>query len=152
MRHIGAPIAMAISTLAGCSSGPVASPRMAVTPAESRPTVIDSAAIQAQLATGEHLVTTVCLGCHTIGPPPAKAPPFRMVAMRYRRQFGPGDSAVARIAAYVAAPSAQRSLMPAMMIDRFGLMPALSLPDSQLRAAARYVLSLDGIGGMGPRR
>jgi len=57
--------------------------------------------------------------------------------------------------AWIKAPAKDKSLMPAMAIERFGLMAPLPLPDEQLRAAAAYVWSLSegdstmrGMGGM----
>jgi len=46
---------------------------------------------------------------------------------------------VAAISAWVANPSAERSQLPAMAIERFGLMAPLPLPDSSLQAVAEWV-------------
>ena len=59
-----------------------------------------------------------------------------------RKYPQPADAAAA-LAAYVRAPDAAKSLLPAHAIERFGLMPAQSqLNDAQLDAVARYVLTL----------
>jgi cytochrome c len=106
----------------------------------------DTTAYTTRLARGRQTVETVCAACHSVAMPPKAAPPLRMVAMHYRRSAG--DSAVAAIAAYVRSPAAERSALPPGVIRRFGLMPALALPDSQLRDAAAYILSLPGGGSM----
>lgn len=124
-----------------------------------------SAAVSAQgtsadtalIAQGRQLVTTVCAACHTEQPPPKLAPPLAHVSRRYRMQHnGDREKAMARIVAWIKAPAKEKSLMPAMAIERFGLMAPLPLPDEQLRAAAAYVWSLSsndstmrGMGGMG---
>jgi hypothetical protein len=108
----------------------------------------DTTTRSAQLERGRQTVQTVCSACHTLAPAPTKAPPFPMVAMSYRR--GRTDSAAAAaIAAWVRAPSADRSLLPPMVIQRFGLMPALPLDQRTLEDAALYILSLNRMGGMG---
>jgi len=107
----------------------------------------------ALLAQGKQLVSTVCVACHTEQPPPKLAPPLAHVSQRYRMMHqGDRDKAMARIVAWIKAPAKEKSLMPAMAIDRFGLMAPLPLPDDQLRAAAAYLWSLSegatGIRGM----
>lgn len=103
-----------------------------------------------QLAQGKQLVSTVCVACHTEQPPPKLAPPLAHVSRRYRMQHqGDRDKALERIVAWIKAPAKEKSLMPAMAIERFGLMAPLPLPDEQLRAAAAYVWSLsEGETGM----
>ena len=115
-----------------------------------------SSADTALIAQGKQLVTTVCAACHTEQPPPKLAPPLAHVSRRYRMQHnGDREKALARIVAWIKAPAKDKSLMPAMAIERFGLMAPLPLPDEQLRAAAAYVWSLSegdstmrGMGGM----
>lgn len=105
----------------------------------------------ALLAQGKQLVTTVCAACHTEQPPAKLAPPLAHVSHRYRMQHkGDRDAALDRIVAWIKAPAKERSLMPPMAIERFGLMAPLPLPDEQLRAAAAYVWLLsEGEHGMG---
>lgn len=97
----------------------------------------------ALLAQGKQLVSTVCAACHTEQPPAKLAPPLAHVSNRYRMQLkGDRDMALERIVAWIKAPAKDKSLMPPMAIERFGLMAPLPLPDDQLRAAAAYVWSL----------
>lgn len=108
-----------------------------------------------QLATGKHVVETVCFACHTEQPPHKTAPPLAMVANHYRQATPSLEAATKRIVEWVPAPSREKSLLPPMAIERFGLMPAQQLPDSQIRAAAAYILTLqhrgmgNGMGAMG---
>lgn len=105
----------------------------------------------AVLAQGKQLVTTVCAACHTEQPPAKLAPPLAHVSHRYRTQLkGDRDATLDRIVAWIKAPAKDRSLMPPMAIERFGLMAPLPLPDEQLHAAAAYLWSLsEGERGMG---
>jgi mono/diheme cytochrome c family protein len=108
----------------------------------------DTTTRSARLERGKQTVQTVCSACHTLAPPPTQAPPLPMVAMSYRR--GRTDSAAAAaIVAWVRAPSADRSILPPAVSQRFGLMPALPLDERTLEDAALYVLSLNRMGGMG---
>ena len=101
-----------------------------------------------QQARGRQVVETVCLACHTMHGPPKAAPPFRMVVMHYRRHADDSAAAVQRITEWIAAPSAERSLLPGMVRARWGLMPPLPLPEEQRRAAAAYLLATPpGAGG-----
>ena len=148
MRIAGSILALGVLA---CTSAPRAGrpdESHATHAAPAAPAGADSASLAQELARGEQVVRTTCAACHTLEPPPDKAPPFAMIAMRYRAAAASDDEAIARIVAWVRAPDAERSLLPAMAIERFGLMPPLPLPDSLLRPAARYLLTLGGHGGM----
>lgn len=108
-----------------------------------------AAADTALLRKGKEIVSTICAACHTEQPPPKLAPPLAHVSQRYRMMVGDRDKAIARITAWIKEPSKDRSLMPPMAIERFGLMAPLPLPDDQRLAAATYLWSLsEGKGGM----
>jgi len=96
----------------------------------------------ALLAEGKQVYESVCTGCHSMESPATLAPPMTHVAKHYRQAFSERDSAVAHIITFVRNPAAERSKMPAHVQERFGLMPALPLPDEQLRAVATYIWSL----------
>ncbi|HEX4936506.1 MAG TPA: c-type cytochrome [Gemmatimonadaceae bacterium] len=96
----------------------------------------------ALLARGRQVVQTTCAACHTEGPPMKAAPPFRMVAMHYRRALPDSAAVVQRITQWIAAPDSTKSLLPPMARRRFGLMPALPISEAERRAAAVYVQSL----------
>ena len=101
----------------------------------------------AQLAQGKQIVSTVCAACHTEQPPAKLAPPFAHVAARYRMKLGDRDKTIERMVAWIKTPAKDRSLLPPMAIERFGLMPPLPLPDAQLQAAAAYLWSLSDESG-----
>lgn len=119
---------------------------LAVTPlaAQQRASAPDGAAVFGM----------VCAMCHSVQPPAKAAPPMSHAASYYVRAHSDTDSAVAAIVAYLEQPDAKRSLLPAMAIERFGLMPSQAhLSDEQLEAVARYVLTLADsthMGGHGP--
>ena len=77
------------------------------------------------------------------------------VVRHYRARFGTRDAVVERIAAWLAAPAADRSIMPAHMVERWGVMPPVALDEAQRRAVAEYVWTLDAqphhTGGAGAR-
>jgi mono/diheme cytochrome c family protein len=141
----------ALGALASCTAAPqrnVTSTGSTLTLAAEKGETRDTTPLSASLARGQQTVRTVCAACHTEAPPPKAAPPFRMIATHYRQATPDSAAAVAAIVAYVRAPAANRSLLPPMVIQRFGLMPAQPLGEEQLGDAARYILSLDGGGGM----
>ena len=64
-------------------------------------------------------------------------------AAYYLRKHQDVDSAAAAMAAYLKQPAAERSALPAMAVERFGLMPSQAhLSDAQLQAVTRYTLTL----------
>lgn len=111
--------------------------------------LVSASAVQAQNAPkpahaeGEQVFQTVCSVCHSVQPPAKAAPPMAHAAAYYLRRHTNADSAAAAIVAYIRQPAAERSAMPPHVITRFGLMPPHGhLPEAQLKAAARYVLTL----------
>ena len=92
-----------------------------------------------ELAEGARLFDYICSQCHTVDPPPNLAPPMTHVARHLRQRFSTEDEAVAFILSFVPAPTAEASVMPAMAVERFGLMPPLPLPPELLTEVARYV-------------
>ncbi|MBA3891133.1 MAG: hypothetical protein H0X64_11455 [Gemmatimonadaceae bacterium] len=79
--------------------------------------------------------------------------------MRYRGTSASTDDAAARMARYIRNPVADSCCsppwLPAMAIQRFGLMPPLALPHSVLLAAARHILETghgNAAGGHGRHR
>lgn len=101
---------------------------------------------------GEETFRTVCSACHTVQPPPLKAPPMAHVARHYLAADTARSVVMDRLVAWIREPAKDRSLMPAMAIERWGLMPPLALPESQLRDVAAYVLTLARPAGPGMGR
>lgn len=101
-----------------------------------------------QALDGRTTFETICAACHTLNPPPLKAPPMTHVSRRYRMTFASESLGVEAITAWIANPDTARSHMPAMAIERFGLMAPLPLPEAQRRAVARYVWGLATPGSL----
>lgn len=113
--------------------------------------------------TGQQVVEYVCSQCHSMDPPPLKAPPLTHLARHLRQTFASVDEAVDHVVAYAPAPDPEQSILPEMAQERFGLMPPQPLPEPMLEAAARYIWTLSdgtegemgeegmgaGMGGMG---
>lgn len=92
---------------------------------------------------GRAVFEMVCAMCHSVTPPAKAAPPMSHAAAYYLRKHPSPDSAAAAIVAYLKEPAAERSLLPAHAVERFGLMPSQGhLSNDQLGAVARYVLTL----------
>lgn len=96
----------------------------------------------AQVDRGRQIFETVCSVCHTVNPPPDSAPPMAHVVRHLRMELGSREAFAEHVRTYVAAPDPERSLLPAMAIERFGLMGALPLGDSILTDVAAYIWTL----------
>lgn len=104
-----------------------------------------------EIARGRQVYELVCSACHTLDPPPDSAPPMRHVVMHLRRDLTTFEAFSEHVRTYVPAPDADRSRLPPMAIERFGLMAPLPLADDVLNSAAAYLWSLaDSAGAMGP--
>jgi len=93
----------------------------------------------AHLQEGERVFRDVCSQCHTMDPPPNLAPPMSHVARHLREAFTDEDGAVAHVRSYLPSPEAERSILPEMARERFGLMPAQPLSPELLEAVGRYI-------------
>lgn len=104
-----------------------------------------------EVAQGKQVFDLVCSGCHTIQPPPDSAPPMSHVARHLRQELGTLEAFTEHVRTYVPAPSPERSRLPAMAIERFGLMGALPMEDAVLENVAAYIWTLadSARGGMG---
>ncbi len=101
------------------------------------------------LARGRAIFLSTCRSCHTVAPPPQGGPPMSRIAQRYVEQAGTRRAAAARIAEWLSAPSADKSLLPKAEVARFGVMPHQPLADAGRFAVAAYVVTLMDSG---PRR
>lgn len=104
-----------------------------------------------QMDRGRQVFELVCSGCHTIQPPPDSAPPMSHVARHLRQELETLEAFTEHVRTYVPAPSAEGSRLPAMAIERFGLMGALPMEDAVLTDVAAYIWTLadSARGGMG---
>jgi mono/diheme cytochrome c family protein len=105
---------------------------------------------EAELALGRAVFERNCTVCHSIDPPPVAAPPMSHIARHYRAAEPDRDTAIRRIAAWIVAPSASASVLPAHAVEEWGLMPPLVLPEEERRAVAAYVLTLEDAHPRGP--
>jgi cytochrome c len=146
MRRIFLPSVASALLLAACGgAGAHGGPAVAEPAARA-----DDAAPAAQLALGEQVFDRLCSACHTMDAPPGAAPPMTHVARHYREAFADRNEGVEHMTAFIRAPSAERSVLPARARERWGLMPPLILPEAELRAVAEYVWQLPAPGrGMG---
>lgn len=104
------------------------------------------------LSDGERIFNEICQQCHTLDPPANLAPPMRHILRHLRQSFETDEAISGHIVAFVPAPTAEASALPPMAVERFGLMPALPLPESSLKAVAAYLLTLEREGsGSGDR-
>lgn len=147
VSHLAVIAALSALSCTTAAPPPAATPPAAAVVASAD----DTLPLSAALAAGKKTVESVCLTCHTTNPPHRTAPPFTMIAMRYRMAAADSADAIERIVSWVREPAIEKSLLPAHVIERFGLMPPLPLPEQELRNAAAYVLTLGrghGMGGM----
>lgn len=97
---------------------------------------------QADVPAGKQTFDIVCASCHSLNPPPNKAPPMTHVIRHYRSAFSSDSAGIEAIVQWVQRPERERSKLPAHAVETFGLMPAFPLPEAQLREVARYAWSL----------
>ncbi|MGZ0655854.1 hypothetical protein ACWPKS_09625 [Coraliomargarita sp. W4R72] len=85
----------------------------------------------------------LCMTCHRVAnsyeqQQAGLAPPLWDVRHHYLKQYADHESFIAAMADYMAAPDAERSLMPEA-IQRFGVMMTLNLPEEELLEVASLV-------------
>jgi cytochrome c len=128
-----------LTMAAGALAGACASPAVQTIHA---PGTASGAAVAASIAEGRRVFEVVCASCHSVEAPAGLAPPITHVARHYRDATGSADEAVAHLVSFVRQPSDERSLLPANARERWGLMPAIHLPQEQLTAVGMYLMSL----------
>ncbi len=87
---------------------------------------------------GKAIFDKNCSVCHSVMPPPKSAPPITPLASHYHQKYSTKKDGVNHLVAYLKSPNKDNAIDP-QAITRFGLMPALRLPDSELRAVAEWV-------------
>jgi len=92
----------------------------------------------AKALSGQEIFSKSCSVCHSMTPPPKAAPPIIPLAGRYHLKFQTKKEGVNHIIAYLKSPNKDNAIDPQAM-TRFGLMPALTLPDAELRSVAEWV-------------
>lgn len=87
---------------------------------------------------GKAIFDKNCSVCHSVNPPPKSAPPIVPMASRYHLQFKSKTEGVNHLVAYLKSPDRKKAVDP-QAVTRFGLMPALQLPEEELQAVAGWV-------------
>ncbi len=88
---------------------------------------------------GQAIYERNCQLCHSMQPPSEAAPPIIGLASRYRQVFGNRDEAVSAMVSFMKAPSAEKSSLGPNAVNRFGLMPAMTLEDEELGSVAAWL-------------
>jgi len=90
---------------------------------------------------GKAVFEKSCSLCHTYGPPPKIAPPMVGISQHYHENFKDADAekAVAHMVDFIKSPSKEKSMLLPIGLEKWGLMPAMNLPDEELRAAAYWI-------------
>jgi mono/diheme cytochrome c family protein len=91
----------------------------------------------AEVPDGAKVFQRNCSVCHSINPPPKSAPPIAPLSNRYHQRFSSKEEGVRHIIAFLKKPDKAMSIDP-QAIARFGLMPAISIPDAELKAVAEW--------------
>jgi cytochrome c len=94
-----------------------------------------------KLNQGKAVFDKSCSMCHSYGPPPKIAPPMVGLSQHYHENFKDTDTekAVAHMVAFIKNPSKEKSMLLPIGLEKWGLMPAMNLPDEDLRAVAYWV-------------
>ncbi len=104
---------------------------------------------------GKGIFIENCSVCHSIAPPPKSAPPIMPLASRYHMKFKTKKEGVDHLVAYMKSPNKEKSV-DVQAVTRFGLMPAISMADADLRVVAEWVWDQYnpnmGMGGSGQGR
>lgn len=87
----------------------------------------------------EELYTASCQSCHSMRPPAKAAPPIVGLAARYRTVYGNKEDAVEAMVSFMKTPDAGKSALGSRAIQRFGLMPAMSLSDEELEGVSGWL-------------
>jgi len=94
-----------------------------------------------QLDQGKAVFDKSCSLCHSYGPPPKIAPPMVGISQHYHDNFTDAETekAIAHMVDFIKNPSKEKSMLLPIGLEKWGLMPAMNLPDGDLRAAAYWI-------------
>lgn len=99
---------------------------------------------------GKSVFDRNCSVCHSIQPPPKSAPPIKPIAARYHQKFETRELGINYMVAFMKAPSKEKVIADPQALTRFGLMPAMSLTEAELKAVAGWVWDQYTPGSYGP--
>ena len=105
------------------------------------PSVLAAERNQALFDQGKIVYEKACITCHNYFPPPKNAPPMLGISGHYHQTFTDKDQAVSQIAHFIQQPTKEKSKLPPMAINTWGLMPPLALPLSpeEVQAVSYWV-------------
>ncbi|UZJ41218.1 cytochrome c [Prosthecochloris sp. SCSIO W1101] len=107
---------------------------------ESNPEIIaQKEAAEAARQEAETIYQNNCQSCHSMTPPATSAPPIVALAGQYRARYSKKAGAVADMVSFMKEPSVGKSILGSATFERFGLMPAISLPDEELEKVAGWL-------------
>lgn len=89
-------------------------------------------------ATEGKALFAVCDACHNPTLDPPQGPPMWGVQRRYKMESESQDDFIARVADFVASPSVDKAIL-VRAVDTLGLMPAMALPEDNLKKVAAYL-------------
>ena len=156
LSHILSALLIAsIATFSGCQqqTGPVSekqpeTPVKSEAPAETNTEVVsedntqafaEKEAAEAALKEAEAIYQKSCQSCHSMSPPAKSAPSIIALAGQYRARYSKKAGAVADMVSFMKAPAVGKSILGSGTFERFGLMPAVSLPDEELEKVAGWL-------------
>ncbi|NTU43106.1 MAG: c-type cytochrome [Nitrospirales bacterium] len=91
------------------------------------------------LSKGEEVFHKSCESCHTYAPPPKTAPPAVGLSNHYHEAFTDKEKAISHMVDFMKNPSKEKSVLLPIALERWGLMPAMTLSDEELRAVATWI-------------
>lgn len=97
--------------------------------------------VKAEETLGLDILKRSCYVCHNPEAPSHDAllaPPMEAVKFRYKRQYEDREQFILAMSNFVKSPTQDKALMYGA-VSKFGVMPALALPDSTLRILSEYI-------------
>ena len=90
---------------------------------------------------GELIYKRYCSSCHSLYPPPRKAPPLSMITYLIKREYPKKEDFVRFVVDYITDPSPSKGLLMPMAYRMWGVMPPIgrSLTEEQKRAVAIWM-------------
>ena len=92
-----------------------------------------------EVLSGEQIYARNCEICHSMRPPAKTAPPIVGLASRFRKVHGNKEDAVTAMVSFMKKPDAASTALGPRAIKRFGLMPAMSMPDEELAKVSGWL-------------
>lgn len=88
---------------------------------------------------GKEVFEKSCASCHSMRPPALAGPPVVGLSARYRTVYENRTDAVSAMVSFMKNPTEEKSALGPGAIERFGLMPPMSLSDEELETVAAWL-------------